>query len=685
MGLVLGFMAVAFMFSFASLVFAEAPVSFLGAGAALMLAAAAAHNLVSARWSRMMGAIIIPQDASTAVVAASLVGVLPAVASTQRLGAILLYSAVCTLAAGAVMFLLGAFRLGGLVRFVPLPVIGGFLAGTGWLLVSGGAELVTAGYLLDPLHLTALAGTALFGVGLLLLLRRRPNVIVFPVVVGGAVATFFALLGVTGTPLAEARTLGFLPDVAEAAFRLPWAEVVDADGSVLTRGLGGVITVPLVATMALLLNVSALDILRGEDTDLDHELRAVGLANLFTAVGAAPAGYHGLGPTALAFRLGVASPVVPAVVAGVCLLVASVGSRLVGLVPIPVVAGLLVFLGLGFMTDWLIDRRRQMTRPEFAVMLSIVVVVATLGLLAAVGWGMVAAVILFVITYSRIDPIRSVGTGKERRSTVDRPPAAAGVLDEAGEEVLVVELQGYLFFGTSHALVDRIHAMMSRPPRALIIDLHRVQGADSTALSTFAKLARLSGDMACRLILSDVPDRLQAGLDGAIEHPDRLVVPDLDHALEAAEDRILAGVRGGEASCRDVFGSTLWARLEPHLERQEVDAGEVIIHHGDDEIGLLAIERGEVVTEIPVGGGWRRVRSSGPGTVVGEMSIYRQGTRSARVRTVVPTILYRLTEAAVTRLERSEPETAAELHRTLARLLADRVALGNEAIRSLLD
>ena len=56
---------------------------------------------------------------------------------------------VVTVLCGAVFFALGKFKLGNLVRFVPYPVVGGFLAGTGWLLLKGGIY-VASGVLLEP-------------------------------------------------------------------------------------------------------------------------------------------------------------------------------------------------------------------------------------------------------------------------------------------------------------------------------------------------------------------------------------------------------------------------------------------------------------------------------------------------------------------------------------------------------
>src|SRR5690606_3496404 len=167
---------------------------------------------------------------------------------------------------------------------------------------------------------------------------------------------------VTGTSLEEARQLGLLPSarVGEGG-RL--SSLLTADWSVLGRGIGGLISIPFVATMALLLNVTALDVMRGEDSDLDRELRIVGWTNLATAPLGSPAGYHALGPTALTFRLGIQSCVVPVVAAAVCVVAALPGPLLVGLNPTPEGGGVLPFLGLALLGGWTYARGRRRTRP----------------------------------------------------------------------------------------------------------------------------------------------------------------------------------------------------------------------------------------------------------------------------------------------------------------------------------
>lgn len=686
-GALIGFLEVAFLVSFAALVFAGAAPGELARGAGFMLGGAAVLNLIGARWSSLPGAVVMPQDTSTAIVAATVGTSLVAVEPGQRFGSTVLFIAVCTGLTGLAMVVLGVFRRGGLIRFIPLPVIGGFLSGTGYLLVMGGIDVVTGGFDFASTSIVALAAAVVFAVGLLLALRRRPGVALVPGAVVGAIVVFFLALLVSGTTLQDARALGLLTSSADAALGLPIDLLRSADWSVLGRGLGGLVTVPLVAILATLLNVSALELIAESDADLDRELRGVGVANIAAAFTGTTAGYHGLGLTALGYRVGVASRLVPVTAAGVCLVAGLIGDSLISVVPIPLIGAMLVFLGLGFITDWLVDARRQMTGPEVFLMVAIVAAVATIGFLAAVALGMVAAVIIFVVAYSRVDPVRHLTTGAELRSSIDRPPTAQEILDAKAESILIVELQGFLFFGTSKAVVERVAALIDeREVLSLLVDLRHVDGADSTAVAALAKLARLARNKSCLFVVCDIPGALRTELVEALApYPEASLSIDLDHGLELAEEAVIGDVVDARGcSLGEVFGRAEWERIRPHLGVVRARPGEEVIGFGESSVGILLVERGRIVTEIPANEGWRRVRSSGPGAVVGEMSLYRSGVRSARVVAVEPSILLSLDEAAIARIEREDPVLAVHLHRTMAGVLAERVVAGNAAVAALL-
>src|SRR5690606_30996432 len=113
-------------------------------------------NLIASRWSSMPGAVIVPQDTSTAILAATAAPFLAGLDPEIGFPTMLAYVAAGTALTGLLMWLVGLIRQGGLIRFIPLPGIGSFLPVTGYHLVVGGSDVTTRG-----LHWNTARGAAL--------------------------------------------------------------------------------------------------------------------------------------------------------------------------------------------------------------------------------------------------------------------------------------------------------------------------------------------------------------------------------------------------------------------------------------------------------------------------------------------------------------------------------------------
>src|SRR5690606_14323838 len=118
--------------------------------------------------------------------------------------------ALASLLTGLLFLLLGTFRLGNLIRYIPYPVIGGFLAGTGWLLFQGGMGVLVDVSLAEPLALFRpgvwLRWVPGLAVALLLLvvLRRYSHPLILPGILISAIGLFYVVLFLGGVPVAAA-------------------------------------------------------------------------------------------------------------------------------------------------------------------------------------------------------------------------------------------------------------------------------------------------------------------------------------------------------------------------------------------------------------------------------------------------------------------------------------------------
>ena len=117
--------------------------------------------------------------------------------------------------------------------------------------------------------------------------------------------------------------------------------------------------------------------------------------------------------------------------AGVCFAALTLGADALAYVPRFVLGGMVMFVGIGFLNDWLVQSARKLSSIDMAIIIAILAVVEAIGFLEGVAVGLVIAVIHFVITYSRISAIRHSLSGREVRSTIERPPGHEQVLSES--------------------------------------------------------------------------------------------------------------------------------------------------------------------------------------------------------------------------------------------------------------
>jgi SulP family sulfate permease len=610
---------------------------------------------------------------------------------------------VVTLLTGVTFMVLGTFRLGNLVRFVPFPVVGGFLAGTGWLLVNGGVRvaagiqlsLATLRFLSSAFELARWVPAVVFGVVLLWMTRIVKRPLVIPAVLGIGLLLFAVGMLVTGSSIQDARTGQWLlgPFTSTQLWQ-PWTirALSGADWSAVLGQAPGIATAVFVAVIASLFNVSGLELMLHTDLDSNRELRDAGVVNVLSMGFGGIPGYHAVSLTSLAHQMGVGARAAGLVAAVVPLTVVAFGATVVELIPRLIVGGVLVFVGLAFIVEWVVDARKSLPLGEYAIVLAILTTIATRGLLPGVVVGLVLAFALFAINYSRIELVREVAFGSTYRSNVDRPSGERLALRALAERVQILRVNGFVFFGTANGLLERIRERVETGSlRFLLVDLRRVTGMDSSAVMSFRKVVQLAEANGFELVFSDVPDLVQRQLRrGGVVPSDGVVrfEPDLDRGLQLCEDGLLAAE--GQATASDESTSSdplagLPARLWPYLERRTVPEGTVLIRQGDPPDDLFVLESGRLRVEMVTPEGTRmRLSTMSSGVVVGEVALYLGGPRTADVVAETACVVLRLSRESIEQMEVAEPELAAALHRWLAETLAERLSDALRAYDALL-
>jgi SulP family sulfate permease len=166
------------------------------------------------------------------------------------------------------------------------------------------------------------------------------------------------------------------------------------------------------------------------------------------------------------------------------------------------------------------------------------------------------------------------------------------------------------------------------------------------------------------------------------------LAPDLDHALEDCEERLIAAECHGPGES-DVAAQLVKA-LGPHprlaaligsMERLERKVGERLITAGEAADDIFLLGRGVVRVQLTLPDGRiLRLRNMTSGAVLGEIAFYLGETRTADVFIEREAVLFRLTRNALRSMEKNDPELAVLAHRLFARALADRLTVANRMV-----
>jgi sulfate permease, SulP family len=621
-------------------------------------------------------------------------------------GVMLVFTAA-TFACGALLYGLGAFRLGSYFRFVPSSVVGGFLVATGCFLISGGIRM-TAGktFTFDALFapwttpeiikLASAAGT----LAVLLAVRRwLKAALAMPVTLIALWLGAGALLRLLGLSGAEHgwyfRSLGTLtwwsPFAALHTSPLTWP--------MLTRLIPEIFVTAIVALISLITKVSSLESARQASADLDCELRAHGIASLIAAPLGGIAGSLQVGTSRLLEHVGGKrmSGVACAVIMGI---VGLANFDLPGLVPIPLVGGLVFYLGYSFIADALGRPYRNRAWLDMALAIIIAFVCLQYGYLTGVLAGLICACMLFTMSYARLGVVRRHASRALVSSHVVRSAQCSDYLRENGGTIQLYWLSGYIFFGSSEGVFEKIRADIEvSGPRCVnhvILDFELVSGSDSSALLSLTKLRSLCGRHGATLVFCSLSPASRAVLDrgGFFSGKNQArVFADLQTALAWCEEQVLlqsgividSSTAGFESWLLERLGPTVSLRdLIGYLVRKDIAGPEVIYREGEqaDTVDLVAAGtlNVDVVTE---NGGSKRVRRLATHTVVGEMGFFRRSVRSATVSSDGPVVLFTLTRQGMERMRRERPDLASAFDDFIVRTLADRLDATNRELAAL--
>jgi SulP family sulfate permease len=431
---------------------------------------------------------------------------------------------------GSVFFLLGRLKLGRVVYYFPTHVLVGCIGGIGIFIAKTGIEVTIDAVfgVTSVAESTNLLAPVLAFELLLRFLERvtldaegRPSFsLLSPIFFCLITPVFYAVISLFRVDLQSVNDAGyFFPSLLEdcngATCAAPsWLDsifnadlfdmwrIIDFSKVSLPAIVDSIPTLVALTLFSLIhvpINIPAFAISTGTEADMNRELVAHGYSNVVAGIFGGLQNYLAYTQSVLYHKSGGKGKASGIAVAFVTAFLFLIGPTIASYIPRCMAGTLLLHVGIDLFLEGVYDSFGKFDRLEYAGIWLITVVMTLYGMDAAMIAGGIAAVSTYAVqSIHYVKPIRgAMSAATLRSSRWNRSSEACAVLDDnliGRNRILVVQLQGHLFFGVIAQLMDSINKILTEKadanavPWIVILDFSLVLGIDSSAAQTMTKL-----------------------------------------------------------------------------------------------------------------------------------------------------------------------------------------------------
>ncbi|KAH6646303.1 sulfate transporter family protein [Truncatella angustata] len=506
--------------------------------------------------------------------------------------------ALSSMLTGLIFWLMGKFKLGYIIGFIPRHILIGCIGGVGWFLIQTGfevsARLDEFHYDLDTLHRLGQANALPLWIIplalaiILFVLQRKITsqyflsvyILLIPFVF------YFFVLTIDELVPENLREHGWIfeaPNEGEAWYHfwtlykfhlIHWGAIFECTGAMFALTFFSLLHVPI--------NVPALAQSTGEDNaDLNHELKLHGYSNFLSGCAGSIQNYLVYANTLFFIRSGGNSRLAGYMLASLTAVVLVIGPSLIGFIPVMMVGTLIFVLGFELIADSLVAPRHKLKVLEYITIIAIVLTMGIYDFVAGIFLGIILAFVSVVVNQSRVSAIRACYTGDQVGSMVRRNPSQHHYLQGVGRQTYIIKLLGNLFFGTIVGVQEKIRTLIAdddfaeHPIKYLIIDLSQVTGIDYSAAEGFMTINRLLNKKGIVLLISGKDAESTVGRDlRAVglgnDGPEVMFMPDLNSALESCENEQLKTFYKQQEALRRVTRPTSSKNLDVPSQQKSV-------------------------------------------------------------------------------------------------------------------
>lgn len=680
----------------AAILFPEKLSLHLSTGIGMALLSTCIFNIIFPLFSSYRGAIGLPTASITCVLSLMATSIMDEL-GRQTADDVVFYTfwaalILSGLTLGICFFLLGYYRLGNLLRYLPYPVIGGFMTAISLILIQTTLHMLCSKKIgfFDLFYSENILGylpSVLGAIALLECTKYSNKSYLIGVFLLAATAFFYLVTSPfysIDELYAKKMLLGPFPD-SQLWQPLSLDLIFKCDFSALIHEFPKVIFLLITALIPLLLTENYLEQSFHEDIHFLHDLIYAGIGNFVCLLGGGLPAMPSKTLCSLTAEMKASSRLVGLLTALISACFLSFAADQLSLLPKSVLGILLFYLSFKNLSHWLYD----VSWKDLSVISLIMFSFSFWGVFEGLLVSGLCTVFLMLFHQNQNKIIKHCLSGEHYRSYVERPEHLRSLLRERAKSLFIIKLHGYLFFASSTRILDKIQQRLrsEHPLRYLIIDFSELEKIDSTATNSILKVVHLSKEHKFSLIISNLSEDHQKVLQKENLH-DIHYFYKLNDALEWSENQLLKEQDSFETlhdQLKRISNKKISALMQ-HFEKLNLKEGQILIEQGDASNDVYFIESGEVSVQIRLSDGKSiLLRKIEPGSVVGEVALYSQTPRSAAVITEKPSIVYKMTRDKLEEIKEQDPQSAALFHEYIAWILAERLTDTNHLLRSLLE
>jgi len=616
---------------------------------------------------------------------------------------VLLMLVLIGLLAGLIQIIFGALGVGRLIRFIPYPVVSGYLSGVGLIIIGSQIPKFLGApanaHFIDALKnpsawswQSIVVGTVV--IAAMVFIPRVTRIIpaaILALLVGVASYLLLGLFHFTLMSTIHNSLLIGVMTTGEGGFidiiNQHWHSLSELGGDSITKVVVPSLTLAVLLSIDTLKTCVVIDAMTNSPHDSNRELMGQGLGNISSAIVGGIPGSGTMGASMINISSGGKTRLSGMMAGGFSLIAYLLLAPLIAWVPVSALAGILIVVGFR-----MIDRHSlaffftPATRLDFAVILSVILVAVFVDLIASSGVGIALAILLFIREQTRSSVVHNRIGGREIFTKRVSNHQGTQRLERDDDMTIVFELQGSLFFGTASQLQSALEPETEKR-KYVILSMRRVQSLDVTATHVLEQIKNRLEENNAYLLFCDIPKGLPSGLKMKRFLKDTGVVMStnkafafqaLDDALEWVEAReledlptdksLLASLDLGNMPIFSGHSNESMAALKAALELRFIEAGKKVFKADTPGDELYFIHRGIVKIMIPIRKkNQYHLATCGPGEIIGGVGFLDSSKQAS--------VAIAMTDTEVYVLSRASFETLAEHHRTLGLNIIEHVAM----------